>query len=81
MKFQRAVLSLIAILCMAVSAAFTTSAARADWRRDNAEACARIDSRLQAIEAQRRLGYTPKRGRQLQAEREKLMARRRELCR
>lgn len=56
-------------------------AAVAGWRRDNAELCARIDAKLKDIEAQRRIGYTPKRGRALQARREQLTAQRRERCR
>jgi hypothetical protein len=67
-----------AALCVFIAAA---TPAHADWRRDNREACARLDERLKAIEMERRIGYTPKRGRRLQAEREKLTNERRERCR
>lgn len=56
-------------------------ATRAGWRRDNAAACARIDEKLADIAQQRRVGYTPKRGRQLDAQRERLTKQRREMCR
>lgn len=55
--------------------------AAADWRRDNKEECGRLDEKLKDVDAQRRIGYTPKQGRRLQAQREKLEHRRRELCR
>lgn len=55
--------------------------AAADWRRDNEEACGRIDRTLKDIETERRRGYTPKQGRKLQAQREKLEQKRREQCR
>ncbi len=53
----------------------------AAWRRDNKEQCGRIDAQLKDIETQRRAGYTPKQGRRLEAQREKLTQQRRELCR
>lgn len=55
--------------------------ARAGRRSDNPEHCARIDQRLRNIESQRRAGYSAKRGRRLQAQREKLESRRRQDCR
>jgi hypothetical protein len=55
-------------------------AAAAGRRRDNPEACQRLDARLRAIESQRRAGYTAKQGRQLQAKREELARKRREEC-
>jgi hypothetical protein len=53
----------------------------ADWRRDHKDECGRIDAKLKDIETQRRIGYTPKQGRRLQAQREKLELKRREQCR
>lgn len=61
--------------------ALVTTPAAADWRRDNKEECGRIDSKLSDIETERRIGYTPKQGRRLQAQREKLEQKRREKCR
>jgi len=58
-----------------------TTAAAAEWRRDNKDECARLDEKLKDIENQRRAGYTPKQGRRLQAQREKLEEKRREKCR
>jgi hypothetical protein len=56
-------------------------AAAAGRRRDNKEACARLDDRLGTIESKRRAGYTAKQGRQLQAQREATEQKRREMCR
>ena len=53
----------------------------AERRRDNKEECARVDEKLKEIETQRRIGYTPKQGRALEARREKLEQKRREHCR
>jgi hypothetical protein len=55
--------------------------AHAGWRRENHDACARIDARLDQIEARRRAGFGAREGRRLQAQREKLEAQRRQLCR
>ena len=55
--------------------------AAAERRRDNKEECGRVDEKLKDVDTQRRIGYTPKQGRRLQAEREKLEQKRRELCR
>jgi hypothetical protein len=66
--------SLLTLLLLAVPAL-------AGRRRDNAEQCERIDARLSDIDAQRRLGYTPRRGRMLAAQREKLAQQRRDKCR
>jgi hypothetical protein len=55
--------------------------ALAEHRRDNREACARIDQRLKDIQSERRLGYTAKRGRKLQAQRDSLEEKRRLKCR
>ncbi|WKZ11796.1 MAG: hypothetical protein QY320_11995 [Gammaproteobacteria bacterium] len=55
--------------------------AAAEWRRNNREECARTDRQLQAIESQRRAGYTAKQGRRLNARREQLERARRERCR
>ena len=55
--------------------------AGAEWRRDNKEECDRVDEKLKDNESQRRAGYTPKQGRRLQAQREKLEQKRREKCR
>ncbi|CAG0937920.1 hypothetical protein GPROT2_00061 [Gammaproteobacteria bacterium] len=49
-------------------------------RSENREQCARIDQRLGDIEAERRAGYTAKRGRKLQAQRQKLEEQRRKSC-
>lgn len=59
----------------------SSTPALAAWRRDNKEQCERIDGKLKDIETQRRIGYTPKQGRRLEAQREKLAQKRRELCR
>ncbi len=61
--------------------ALVTVPAAAEWRRDNEDECARIDAKLKDIETQRRMGYTPKQGRRLQSQREKLAQKRREKCR
>ena len=53
----------------------------AEWRRDNKDECGRLDEKLKDIENQRRIGYTAKQGRRLQARREKLEEQRREKCR
>ncbi|MBM4196689.1 MAG: hypothetical protein FJ197_06235, partial [Gammaproteobacteria bacterium] len=63
--------ALVAASCLALA-----EQSSAGWRRDNPEQCAKIDERLQAIESERRIGYTPKRGRKLREAREKLEARR-----
>lgn len=55
--------------------------AAADWRRDNKEECERLDEKLKEIDTQRRIGYTPRQGRRLQAQRETIEQKRRELCR
>ena len=55
--------------------------AAAEWRRDNKEECGRVDEKLKDIENQRRVGYTPKQGRRLQLQREKLEEKRRQKCR
>lgn len=55
--------------------------ALAGWRRENRDECARLDARLKELEAQRRMGYTAKQGRRLEAQREKLAQKRREQCR
>lgn len=65
-----------AFLCMLIAAP-----AAAEWRRNNREECARTDRQLQAIESQRRAGYTAKHGRRLNARREQLERARRERCR
>lgn len=57
------------------------STALAGRRSDNPEQCARIDRRLRDIESERRAGYSAKRGRKLQAQREKLESQRRQDCR
>jgi hypothetical protein len=64
-------------VCLLLAAA----PAVADWRRDHKEECARVDEKLKEIETQRRMGYTPKQGRTLEAKREKLEQKRREMCR
>ncbi len=56
-------------------------AATAGRRRENEEPCARIDRRLKEIEAERRIGYTARRGRKLELQRDRLVQKRRELCR
>ena len=56
-------------------------AAAAGWRRETEEPCARIDRQLKEIEAERRVGYTAKRGRKLELQRDKLVQKRRELGR
>ena len=55
--------------------------AAAEWRRDNKDECGRLDEKLKDIENQRRVGYTLKQGRRLQAQREKVEEKRREKCR
>lgn len=55
--------------------------ALAGRRRENREACDRIDRRLQEIESQRRAGYSAKQGRKLATRRDELERSRRELCR
>jgi hypothetical protein len=74
-RWLRHALALVALATVAVPAA------RAGWRRDNREACAKLDERLKDIERQRRAGYTPKQGRALAAKREDLEQERREKCR
>ena len=61
--------------------AMLATPAAAEWRRDNKEQCERIDDKLKNIEDQRRVGYTPKQGRRLLAQRDKLEEQRREKCR
>jgi hypothetical protein len=53
----------------------------AGHRRDNRDACERLDNKLRAIESKRRAGYTAKQGRQLQTQRETAERKYRELCR
>jgi hypothetical protein len=65
-------------LLLALLAAPLASAGR---RRDNPEACARLDDRLLAIEREKRQGYSAKRGRKLQLLRERLASERRKNCR
>lgn len=67
-----------ALLALATSAA---PGARGAWRRDNREACAKLDARLKEVESQRRMGYTAKQGRTLAARREALEQQRRDQCR
>lgn len=64
-----------------LAAALAAADGRAEWRRDNREACAKLDGRLKAIESQRRAGYTAKQGRVLAAKREDVERQRREKCR
>lgn len=66
---------------MMLAAALATADGRAEWRRDNREACAKLDGRLKAIESQRRAGYSAKRGRALAAKRDEVERQRREKCR
>lgn len=68
----------IALVTLALSAAPAT---HAEWRRDNREACAKLDERLKDIDRQRRAGYTAKQGRALAAKREDVEQQRREKCR
>lgn len=55
--------------------------ATAEWRRDNREACERLDEKLRQIQDRRRSGYTPSQGRKLEAQRKEAEEKRRNLCR
>jgi hypothetical protein len=55
--------------------------AAAGRRRDNPEACERLDEALKRIESQRRAGYTAKQGRRLLEQRREAEQKRRDLCR
>jgi len=71
----------LACALLATSTLTATPVARGAWRRDNREACAKLDARLKDVEAQRRMGYTAKQGRKLAARREELEQQRRDQCR
>lgn len=73
--------SLVQSIALAALAIGVAPATRAEWRRDNREACAKLDGRLKAIESQRRAGYTAKQGRALAAKRDDVERQRREKCR
>jgi hypothetical protein len=74
-------LALGTITAMVALTVLDTRAAHAEWRRDNREACAKLDDRLKDIENRRRAGYTAKQGRTLATKREAIEQQRREKCR